>query len=316
MHVCEEARPRLTPASATDRAQTPPQLGQTSLHPWRALLRLFPQPLCPCPRGIGPDRCWRPRFKGRARHPFVVCQERGRTFAPPSAAAVRAQGPGAAMGEPKGRRSLDNGAQASRKPREDQEWGASRRDLGELEPPQPPRLPLRRAGRTKGRPSVPPLGAWPSGGRFLPGSGQGLWSWHIPQTAGGQCAPWAPPPGPRAPTAGGTRAVQPVPLCPCAPGTTALPSPPSPPRGAVEPAPPAAPAAERTSGQRSRVPVARAPCPGSARPGCGPPPRPSPASAAVPAAPPGRQTCPGRHLPGGREVAATLVFALDAAQCC
>lgn len=204
------------------------------------------------------------------------------------------------MGELKGRRSLDNGAQASRKPREDQEWGTSRRDLGELEPLQPPRLPLRRAGRTKGRPSVPPLGAWPSGGRFLPGSGQGLWSWHIPQTAGGQCAPWAPPPGPRAPTAGGTRAVQPVPLCPCAPGTTALPSPPSPPRGAVEPAPPAAPAAERTSGQRSRVPVARAPCPGSARPGCGPPPRPSPASAAVPAPPPGRQTCPGRHLPGGR----------------
>lgn len=110
-------------------------------------------------------------------------------------------------------------------------------------------------------------------------------------------------PGPQSAHCGrdtGSAARAPVPLCLCAPGTTALPRPPSPPRGAVEPAPPAAPAVERTSGQRSRVPVARAPCPGSARPGCGPPPRPSPASAAVPAPPPGRQTCPGRHLPGGR----------------
>lgn len=171
-------------------------------------------------------------------------------------------------------------------------------------------------GGTKGRPSVPPLGAWPSGGRFLPGSGQGLWSWHIPQTAGGQCAPWAPPPGPRAPTAGGTRAVQPVPLCPCAPVPLGrLPSRvPRVPRGA-----PSSLHRLQRRPQSARVGSGRA----SRWRGLPARARPDPAAA--------RRRGPLRPLRlfpplplGGkpaqegicREVAATLVFALDAAQCC
>lgn len=103
-------------------------------------------------------------------------------------------------------------------------------------------LRLRQAGRTKGRPSVPPLGTSPSRGHFLPGSGQGRWSPLIPQTlqtpsrsGGGQCACWARPLGPRAPTAGGTQAVQPVPLWPCAPVTTAGGGPPCAPESPESP---------------------------------------------------------------------------------
>lgn len=80
-----------------------------------------------------------------------MCQELVRNFASLSAAAVRAQGPRAAMGELKGRRSLENGAQASRKPREDQQRGNSQRNLGKLELLPPPRLsPVAAGGEDEG----------------------------------------------------------------------------------------------------------------------------------------------------------------------
>lgn len=147
------------------------------------------------------------------------------------------------MGELKGRRSLENGAQASRKPREDQQRGNSQRNLGKLELLPPPRLsPVAAGGEDEGPTLCPaPRGLALKRSLSPRFRARSLEPAHSPDladpfpVAGGQCACWARPLGPRAPTAGGTQAMQPVPLWPCAPVTTAGGGPPCAPESPESP---------------------------------------------------------------------------------